>query len=143
MTPPSDTSRAERTVRRSIRRLALSVALVLAAALSPAWADDHFVAGIDDLPLMSGLAPLAGEGMVFDAPGGRVVEAWAQGAVARASVLQFYASTLPQLGWTATAPDRFRRDGETLRVEFPSRAPHGAAPAAAGTLLIRFYLSPG
>ena len=128
-------------MRRSVRRLCL--ALLVAATLSPALAADRFVSGIDDLPLMQGLSPLAGQGMVFDAPGGRVVEAWAEGAVARDAVLAFYGSTLPQLGWTAAAPALFRRDGETLRLEFPPRAPSGAAPAAAGTLLIRFYLSPG
>lgn len=127
-------------MRRSIRRFCL--ALLVAATLSPALAADRFVAGIDDLPLMQGLAPLAGQGMVFDAPGGRVVEAWAEGAVTRDAVLAFYGSTLPQLGWAAAAPALFRRDGETLRLEFPPRAPHGAAPSAAGTLLIRFYLSP-
>lgn len=128
-------------MRRSIRRFCL--ALLVAATLSPALAADRFVAGIDDLPLMQGLAPLAGQGMVFDAPGGRVVEAWAEGAVTRDAVLAFYGSTLPQLGWAAAAPALFRRDGETLRLEFPPQAPRGAAPSAAGTLLIRFYLSPG
>ena len=117
--------------------------LLVAAMLSPALAEDRFVAGIDDLPLMTGLSPLAGQSVVFDAPSGRVVESWARGAVTRAAVLAFYRSTLPQLGWTAAAPDLFRRDGETLRLEFPPGAPRGAAPAAAGTLLIRFYLSPG
>ncbi|MBV8533946.1 MAG: hypothetical protein JO128_00055 [Alphaproteobacteria bacterium] len=122
--------------------------LLLAALLSPAWmplaaGEDRFVAGIDDLPLMAGLAPVAGQNVVFDAPGGRVVEAWAQGSVTRESVLSFYGSTLPQLGWTVAAPDLFRRDGETLRLEFPPGAAQGGATAAAGALLIRFYLSPG
>ena len=118
-------------------------ALLVVAAALPAWAADAFVHGVDDLPLMAGLSPLAGQGVVFDAPGGRIVEAWAEGAVSRTAVLSFYGSTLPQLGWTAAAPDMFRRDGETLRLEFPAAAPHGAAPPAAGTLVIRFYLSPG
>ncbi len=134
-----------------MRRLSIlrpCLALLLAVSLSPAWmraaaAEDRFVAGIDDLPLMTGLAPVAGQNVVFDAPGGRVVEAWAQGSVTRQAVLSFYGSTLPQLGWTVAAPDLFRRNGETLRLEFPPGAPHGAAPATSGTLLIRFYLSPG
>src|SRR5215469_11521233 len=123
-------------------------ALLLAAFLSQAWAEDRFVAGINDLPLMAGLAPVAGQNVVFDAPGGRVVEAWAAGSVTREAVLSFYGSTLPQLGWTIAAPDLFRREGETLRLEFPpdlpkGGAPQGAASAATGALLIRFYLSPG
>jgi len=133
---------------RRLRILRPCLALLLAATLSSSWvsaarAGDRFVAGIDDLPLMAGLAPVAGQNVVFDAPGGRVVEAWAQGSVTREAVLSFYGSTLPQLGWTVAAPGLFRRDGETLRLEFPSGAPRGAASPASGSLVIRFYLSPG
>lgn len=139
-------------MRRSFRWLGPCVAVVLAAILVSAWpstavAADRFVTGIDDLPLMSGLSPVTGQNVVFDAPGGRVVEAWAAGAVTRDAVLSFYGSTLPQLGWTTAEPGLFRRDGETLRLEFPSGAPQGVplrgVPAGSGTLLIRFYLSPG
>jgi hypothetical protein len=133
---------------RRLRILQPCLALLLAASLLPAGmshalAEDRFVAGINDLPLMAGLAPVAGQNVVFDAPGGRVVEAWAAGSVTREAVLSFYGSTLPQLGWTVAAPDLFRREGETLRLEFPPGAPQGAASAASGALLIRFYLSPG
>ena len=117
--------------------------LVLFCALlaSPALAADAFVAGTSDLPLMPGLRPLAGEGTVFDAPGGRIVEAWAEGGVGREAVLSFYGTTLPQLGWSTAGVDRFRREGEMLRLEFPPQGPRGTRTP--GTLLIRFYLSPG
>ena len=120
-----------------LRRLILFCALLA----SPALAADAFVAGTSDLPLMPGLRALPGEGTVFDAPGGRVVEAWAEGGVARETVLSFYGTTLPELGWTAAGRDRFRREGEVLRLEFPPQGPRGAQ--APGTILIRFYLSPG
>lgn len=116
-------------------------AVVLWLLALPAVAADVFVAGINDLPLMPGLRALQGEGTVFDAPAGRVVEAWAEGAVAREAVLSFYATTLPQLGWNTAGPDLFRREGESLRLEFPATSPRGNR--ASGTLLIRFYLSPG
>jgi len=108
---------------------------------SPALAADAFIAGTSDLPLMPGLQALAGEGTVFDAPGGRIVEAWAQGSVAREAVLSFYATTLPQLGWARASAELYRREGETLRLEFPPQGPRG--PGGAGALLVRFYLSPG
>jgi hypothetical protein len=130
-------------MRAIIRWLPCVAVLLAATTMSPARAADRFVAGIDDLPLMTGLAAMPGQNVVFDAPGGRVVEAWAEGTVTRDAVLSFYGSTLPQLGWTVAAPDLFRRDGEALRVEFPAGPQSGAAPAAPGTLLIRFYLSPG
>ncbi len=107
----------------------------------PAQAADSFVAGINDLPLMPGLRALPGDSTVFDAPAGRVVEAWAEGTATRDAVLSFYRTTLPQLGWRATGPDLFRREAETLRLEFPPSGPRGQR--ASGTLLIRFYLSPG
>jgi hypothetical protein len=115
--------------------------LVVWLIVWPALAADAFVAGINDLPLMPGLRALPGEGMVFDAPGGRVVESWAEGPAGREAVLSFYRTTLPQLGWSVAGPDVFRREGETLRLEFPASGPRGAR--APGTLTIRFYLSPG
>jgi hypothetical protein len=101
-----------------------------------AWSANaqSYVDGIDDLPLMAGLAQ-SGEPSVFDAAQGRVVEAQAEGRVARAAILAFYARTLPQLGWRNVAEGRFAREGEKLVLEFP--------PAAvAGTTVVRFFLSP-
>jgi hypothetical protein len=121
--------------------VARRLAILLWLFALPALAADAFVSGINDLPLMPGLRALPGEGTVFDAPAGRVVEAWADGAVAREAVLSFYAATLPQLGWSAAGPDLFRREGESLRLEFPAAGPRG--DRATGTLLVRFYLSPG
>jgi len=133
---------------RLIRRfvpvlLVLPLLVVLLQAAPLARAADGFVPGVDDLPLMPGLSVVSGQDVVFDAPGGRVVEAWAEGMVTREAVLSFYGSTLPQLGWTATAPDLFRREGETLRLEFPAAASRNVQPISAGSLVIRFYLSPG
>lgn len=121
--------------------IARRLAVLLCLFALPAMAADAFVSGINDLPLMPGLRALPGEGMVFDAPAGRVVEAWAEGTVAREAVLSFYTTTLPQLGWNMAGPDLFRREGERLRLEFPATGPRGNR--ASGTLLIRFYLSPG
>ena len=133
---------------RSVRHfapilLAVLVLVLLLHAPSLGRAANAFVPGVDDLPLMPGLSVLNGQDVVFDAPGGRVVEAWAEGRVSREAVLSFYASTLPQLGWTAAAPDLFRREGETLRLEFPATPSRNVQPISAGSLVIRFYLSPG
>ncbi len=130
----------------TIRILSRRVCFIAVAALlatGSARADEGFVPGVDDLPLMPGLAAMTGQSVVFDAPGGRVVEAWAEGSVTAAAVRSFYGSTLPQLGWTEAAPDVFRREGETLRLEFPAAGRPTAEPIAAGALLVRFYLSPG
>src|SRR5919106_2367086 len=63
--------------------------------------DTGYVAGIADLPLMPGLEELPDAGVVFDKPAGRIVDAYAQGRVTPASVLDFYGKALPQLGWRA------------------------------------------
>jgi hypothetical protein len=66
--------------------------------------------------LMPGLTPVEGGELVFDKPQGRIVEAQARGAVSRAAVRQFYAATLPELGWTPEGRETWRREGEVLRI---------------------------
>ena len=112
---------------------ALLVALVLAG--TALGAEPRYLASLEELPLMPGLTELADRGVDFDSPEGRIVEAYAQGPVARDDVLRFYAETLPQLGWAPVQPGLFRRDNEELRVdpvsaEDPTR------------LTVRFALSP-
>ena len=109
------------------------------AAWSPARAADEFVAGLEDLPLMPRLVELADQRVKFDSAGGRVVEAIAAGAVARAEILGFYARALPELGWRAEGEGVWAREGERLRIEFPL-PPRGAR---AGETIVRFYLAPG
>ena len=116
--------------------------LVLLAGLlmaAPASAEETgFIAEIDDLPLMPGLAEVEGAGVVFDKPSGRIVEAYARGAVSRESVASFYRDTLPQLGWSETAGLTFAREGESLAIEFlPDESSSDGGP-----LTLRFTLKP-
>jgi hypothetical protein len=106
--------------------------LVLLAPAGAALADE-FVAGTEDLPLMPGLAAVAGSSLVFDKPQGRIVEAQAAGKVSRSAVQSFYGATLPQLGWTSAGANAWRREGELLRLDF-----HGQD----GALTVGFSLSP-
>lgn len=104
-----------------------------------AWGGDppRFVAGLEDLPLMPGLSTLEDAAVVFDTPQGRIVEAFATGAVSRAAIEAFYAETLPQLGWTQADGGSWRREGEALRLEFVE----GSENRGQG-LIVRFALSP-
>jgi hypothetical protein len=108
------------------------VFLLLLALPLPALADG-FVAGTEDVPLMPGLAPVTGSSLVFDKPQGRIVEAQASGKVTRAAVHDFYATSLPQLGWSASGANAWRREGEVLRLDFHERD---------GVLTVGFTLSP-
>jgi hypothetical protein len=113
-----------------LRRFALILALL--APAGAALAGD-FVAGTEDLPLMPGLAAVAGSSLVFDKPQGRIVEAQASGKVSRNAVQSFYGATLPQLGWTSAGANAWQREGEMLRIDFHGRD---------GDLIVGFSLSP-
>jgi len=103
-----------------------------AAAAAPA---SGFVAGLGDVPAMPGLEPVDAESLVFDKPGGRIVEAVMRGPVDRPAILAFYGQTMPQLGWKAAGQTRFTREGEELRLEFIKGGP-------AGQTTVRFVLIP-
>lgn len=108
-----------------------------ALAAQPAVAESGpFVPGTADVPVMPGLAAAESEPLVFDKPGGRIVQAVLSGEVPRQAVLAFYDQTLPQLGWRRTADRVFVREGEELRLEFPK--PAGGQVATA----VRFTLTP-
>lgn len=115
---------------RFLGPLTLAAALLLAPA--SASATDPFVEGLEDVPLMAGLAALPDRSVVFDKPAGRIVESYAAGPVRRADVLRFYDETLPHLGWSGRG-QVFRRDSEVLRLGFEGRD---------GALVVRFSLSP-
>jgi hypothetical protein len=110
----------------------LTVLLLLLLAPGTALAGG-FVAGTEDLPLMPGLAPIAGSSLIFDKPEGRIVEAQAHGQVSRGAVNDFYAATLPQLGWESAGANAWRRDSEKLRLEVSGRD---------GDVTVGFTLSP-
>ena len=114
------------------------LAVGLAAACGAAAQDARvaFISGIEDLPLMPGLAEIDETAMVFDTPGGRIIEALTSGPVSRDQVVRFYAATLPQLGWSADGETLFRRESETLELHFSD------PPVVAGQLAVRFALAP-
>ncbi len=126
------------------RIIAATVFLLLPLGIGPpafagggerasAGAKEAFLAGLEDVPLMPGLAEIEDAGVVFDKPEGRIVEAYARGELSAAQVLSFYNATLPQLGWRAESGGRFRREGEVLRLAFTT---------AGKRLTVRFSLSP-
>ncbi len=98
-----------------------------------ARAQEAYVTGIEDLPLMPGLAQPDGATTQLDKPEGRIVETSAAGLVTPDAVVKYYASALPALGWRQTGPSRYSRDGENLVLETLAQPP--------GTT-VRFSLSP-
>lgn len=120
---------------RRIKNIVIVVAAVTGAVIGlagPVLAAAFFER-LDDVPVMPALQPVDNAGIEFDAPSGRIVEAYAIGAVKRQAVLDFYRGTLPQLGWRVGAGNAFRREGEMLRLDF-------FGPD--GELTVRFTVSP-
>lgn len=103
-----------------MRRLTVLMSVLAMAFMGalPVRAADVFVSGFEDLPLMTGLTQVVGNSILFDTPQGRIVQASAVGTISQSSVMKFYAETLPQLGWAQVDDAEFRREGETLKVEF-------------------------
>ena len=95
----------------------MTILVGLLGALSPAGAQGFF-ALLEDVPVMPALSPVDDAGIEFDAPSGRIVEAYAIGATDRDSVLAFYRETLPQLGWRPDAGNSFLRESESLKIDF-------------------------
>ena len=114
-----------------------AAALILAiGAMAPrAVAQNAFVPGFDDLPMMPGLTAGTEGPMVFDAPGGRIVESQVDGRGSAVRVMDFYRDTLPQLGWQAAGPEgTFEREGELLKLQINE--------VERGRITVRFSLAP-
>jgi len=93
-----------------------------------------YLSGVDDLPLMAGLEEAPDQGVIFDTPDGRIVEAYASGPVDAGRVREFYQTSLPQLGWSQTGPGQYVREGEQLTLEILNSDPTSTA--------VRFQLKP-
>jgi hypothetical protein len=105
----------------------IACAFILFCLAVPAYAidteDTDYIAGMEDLPLMPGLKIIPSATTDFDQPEGRIMEATANGIVDPGKVAQFYAQTLPQLGWKPISAERYVRETEMLHIE---TQPNGA-----------------
>lgn len=116
-----------------MRSILLIVSAGFAFVAASAFGQAAWIAGVEDLPLMPGLVERTEKSVVFDKPGGRIVEAEAIGRIARAAAEKFYAETLPALGWSPIGADGYRREDEVLRLVFGREG---------GALTVRFSINP-
>lgn len=121
----------------ALQKCGIALTLGMTVALQPplAFADHRqaFVGGLEDLPLMDGLAEDRSAGLIFDKPDGRLVDAFAFGQLSADAVRAFYRDTLPELGWRAVGPLAFEREGERLRIDIEN---------AENGVTVRFHLAP-
>ena len=121
--------------RSRFATLMLAACLALAGlCATPISLAAAFLSIAEDVPLMPGLTEIPDTATVFDKPSGRIASTEAKGAVSAAGVRQFYAATLPQLGWQFVSPTSFRREAELLQLTTSGR--DNAA------LTVRFELLP-
>jgi hypothetical protein len=124
--------------RLSLASLAALAALSMFQPMFRPWGLGHaeeptaFLSALEDVPLMPALTELREAAVRLDTAEGRIVVAWATGAVDQAGVAGFYAETLPQLGWVATGSERYLREGEVLKLDM----------FAGDVLTLRYTLSP-
>ena len=115
-------------------RYACFFAVFLFAVTFPAFAEKTvYSSTIDDLPLMAGMREIAEDAVIFDEPGGRIVETTVVTSWPEEKVKAFYAETLPPLGWRSAGPAQFRRDDEQLAIAFH---------ATSGENLVSFSITP-
>lgn len=103
-------------------------------------AQESFLFGLSDIPLMPGLTEDEGATVLFDKPAGRIVIAHPLGCVDPAEARRFYAATLPQLGWLpadGASSLTYLREGEGLTLVF-DKGTAGEGNCAA----VSFLLSP-
>lgn len=117
----------------------MSRAFFLAALFcaAPAFAEARYFSELSDVPLPPGFEE-RDTAVGFDGEGGRLVIARAEGAASEAAVRDFYAESLPQLGW-AVSP---RADGVLVfqrgreRLTFTIRAENGRAHLGAQLVVL-------
>ncbi len=71
-----------------------------------------------DLPLMPGLSEKPDSLVLFDKTEGRIAEITMTATPSQIAILEYYAETLPALGWHAENPQIWRRRDEQLTLRF-------------------------
>ena len=97
---------------------------------SPAFANIDYSRVIEDLPLMQGMDEKADTAIIFDKPEGRIIDLSADIQAEAETVLRFYDSALPSLGWQIVSTGRYTRGNEELVIFVESNK------------MVRFSLSP-
>ena len=77
-----------------------------------------FVEGIDDLPIFGNMKNNKESLVFFDTNEGRLIKTEIYGEAELEQAKRFYDSILPNLGWKAEESDSFKREKETLIINY-------------------------
>ena len=101
--------------------LVLLILPILYLAPGPAAATE-FLSSLKDMPIPAGFREIEDDQIKFDTPNGRIISTHAVGKGLVSAVRKFYMGSLPQLGWQTLDKDRYKRDGEILRLTFRQKS---------------------
>lgn len=102
----------------------MGLALCLGGVSAQSQTQGDFFEALYDVPVMPGLEELHDQAMLFDKPDGRIASvAAASKTVSAAQIAQFYAETLPQMGWEKVSGNQYVRDGNRLSFEIVKKPP--------------------
>ena len=104
-----------------LKRILIISGLLLLTSLPALAVTIAYSKTIEDLPMMIGMTEQSEDAVIFDKPGGRIVETSAEVYSSAADVKRFYTETLPALGWTALPELSFSREGETLKINIEKK----------------------
>lgn len=85
---------------------------------------ERFFEPLYDVPVMSGLQEIGDQALLFDKPSGRIASVVAvSDHLTSTEIVEFYARTLPQLGWKKINKNQYVRDESTLFLDLVERPP--------------------
>lgn len=104
--------------------IALISLLLLLTACGTQPEQSAYLPGTNDVPAHDELVIIDEFMTIYDKPSGRIVDLRADTAVEFAEIDQFYADTLPQLGWDESSDDCYLREDEELCILYEDDQVH-------------------
>jgi hypothetical protein len=96
------------------------IALLCLVTLPAFAGDTTYFSDLPDLPVAPHLVEDADSAVRFDQPEGRIIVLQASGSVQANEINEFYAQTLPALGWKSMGGNRYIRAKEALTLDIKS-----------------------
>lgn len=100
--------------------IVMYVILVVCSGTAGVASTTQFFQGLPDIPVAAGVRPLPEGAIVFEKPGGRIVQliCTIDTPNSETEILDFYRQALPAFGWVPRSTHSYNRDGETLSFVF-------------------------
>ena len=100
------------------------------------YAQDIFFDDLGDVPKMQNMQYIDEGLIVFDSPFGRFIELFVLSKDDSQKIIDYYQSSLPELGWQQQTTTQFQRYNELLVIDFFK------ATNQPSHIIVRFTLSP-